>query len=141
MISEGFSIRKSTRSKKNSRKIKSTKHKKTKNTKWSKSKWCQSLNGLKISRIKSMLRISKWSRSMRHWSRNFRFRKKIRKFCLNNFWWKRSKMLYSRRKFNSMKNSWIKSAKKCSSKRAWKNHTFKTNHHSQFYLRTRNSLP
>ncbi len=106
------SIRRLTKLRKNSRKIRLTRQKKIKSTKWKKSKWCQSWTGSRTLRIKLMQRISKWSKSMPLSSLSFKSRKKTKKFSSKNFWWKRNKTLYLRPKFNSMKNCWMKSAKK-----------------------------
>lgn len=61
-----FSIKKSIKSKKSSNKTKLTKLKRIKNTKWNKNKWCQNFSGLKISRIKLMLKINKLWENMSH---------------------------------------------------------------------------
>lgn len=112
-----FSIKKSTKSRRSSNKTKLTKPKKIKSTKSNKNKWCQNFNGLKISLIKLMLKTNRLFENMPHWKRNSKFNKKIKKSSLNNFLWRKNKMLYLKLKFNNMKNSWIKSANKCNSKK------------------------
>ena len=91
-------IKKSIKSKKSSNKIKSTKLKKIKSTKWNKNKWCQNCNGLKISHIKSMLKINKLSKNMPLSNLNSKFNKKTRKSFSNNSSWRKNRMPFSKLK-------------------------------------------